>query len=140
MIGIGFSGVKIALLLGDKLLVIQRDNKPGLPFAGLWDLAGGGREGDESPEQCASREVKEELGISLSENDIIYKKIHLSIHDMTVKHYFMAARINQHQIDNIVFGDEGQGWKLIPIGEFLSADDVVGPLKGRLQDYLDSLV
>ena len=48
-----FIGVKIALLTNaDRLLVIQRDNKSGLQFAGLWDLPGGGREGQETPLEC----------------------------------------------------------------------------------------
>ena len=44
-----FHGVKAALLFGDKILVYKRDDKPGLRFANLWDMPGGGREGDETP-------------------------------------------------------------------------------------------
>lgn len=44
-----FSGAKIALLCDGQLLTYQRDDKPGIPWPGLWDLPGGGRESDESP-------------------------------------------------------------------------------------------
>ncbi len=54
-----FIGVKAALLLDDKIIVIQRDNKPGLPFANLWDLPGGAREAaDETLLACLSLRSK----------------------------------------------------------------------------------
>ena len=34
-------------------------------FSGLWETIGGGREGDESEEECIRREVMEELGCSI---------------------------------------------------------------------------
>jgi hypothetical protein len=37
-----FHGVKIALLVGDKILMHLRDNKPGLFNANMWDFVGGG--------------------------------------------------------------------------------------------------
>lgn len=40
-----FGGAKIALYLGDRLIVILRDDHEWLPFAVCWDLPGGGREG-----------------------------------------------------------------------------------------------
>ena len=46
-----FVGAKVALLCGDRILTYQRDTRPGLPWPGLWDLPGGGREMSESAEQ-----------------------------------------------------------------------------------------
>src|SRR3546814_18606002 len=46
----GFSGAKIALTCGQRLVAYQRDVKPAIPWPGLWDLPGGGREGGETPE------------------------------------------------------------------------------------------
>ncbi len=40
-----FTGVKFALLVGKNILVILRDNKPGIPWPNMWELPGGGREG-----------------------------------------------------------------------------------------------
>jgi 8-oxo-dGTP diphosphatase len=48
-----------------ELLLYLRDNKPGIPFPGHWDLIGGHVEEGETPEQALIREVKEELGIEL---------------------------------------------------------------------------
>jgi hypothetical protein len=55
--GTGFGGTKIALLCGDHAVVYLRDDKPGIPFPGMWDLPGGGREGNEGPIECGIREV-----------------------------------------------------------------------------------
>ena len=135
---IDFIGVKIALLVRNKLIVIQRDNKPGLRYAGLWDFPGGGREDDETPFACVAREVSEELGLQLKKDDIIWQKTYPAIYDPSLTAYFMVAKLTASDIDAIKFGNEGQGWKLISVKEFMKAEDVVEQLKGRLQDYLDS--
>ncbi|WP_311198478.1 NUDIX domain-containing protein [Leisingera sp. M523] len=58
-----FSGAKPALFLGQDVLGIQRDGKPDTPYPGFWDLPGDGREGGKSPEACALREAREEVGL-----------------------------------------------------------------------------
>lgn len=131
-----FIGVKIAFIKGDRLLVIQRDNKPGLRYANMWDFAGGGREGSETPFECVAREVSEELGLTLRQESIIWEKAHPAMHDSSLTAYFMVANIDDDDVKDIVFGDEGQGWKLISIDDFMKDDTVVEPLKGRLGDYL----
>ncbi len=50
-----------------ELLLYKRDNKPGIPFPGHWDLFGGHVEEGETPEEALVREVKEELGYDLKE-------------------------------------------------------------------------
>jgi 8-oxo-dGTP diphosphatase len=50
-----------------KLLIYLRDDKPGIPFPNHWDFFGGHVEEEETPEGAMVREVKEELGIELSE-------------------------------------------------------------------------
>jgi len=133
-----FSGVKVALLIGNKLLMIQRDNKPGLRFAGLWDFPGGAKEGTETPFACAAREIKEELGVNLKESMLFWQSTHPAMHDPSLKAYFMVAKVTDSDIANIKFGDEGQGWKLMSISDFINSDEVVEPLKERLQGYLVS--
>ena len=44
------------------LLLQHRDQKPGLPCAGLWSIPSGLKESSESPEECARRELEEETG------------------------------------------------------------------------------
>lgn len=69
-----FGGSKIALVLGDSLIAIQRDDKPALAYAAMWDLPGGGREGSETAFECVAREVKEELGILVTTEDVVWER------------------------------------------------------------------
>lgn len=133
-----FTGVKIALIKGDEVLVILRDNKPGLRYANMWDFPGGEHEGDETPFECVAREVDEELSIKLVKSSIIWQKTYPAMHDPNLTAYFMVAMIDDRDIANIVFGDEGQGWKMIKIDDFMADPTVIEPLKGRLNDYLVS--
>jgi ADP-ribose pyrophosphatase YjhB (NUDIX family) len=52
----------VAIVREKDLLLIQR-NRP--PSEGLWTLPGGRLEPGETAEQCAIREVREELGVEL---------------------------------------------------------------------------
>lgn len=132
-----FAGVKIALLYQDKVLSLLRDDKPDILFPSQWDLAGGGRELFETPFECACREIFEEFGIHLSEPMIVYCKVYEGIINPCVPSVFMVANIDQSQIDKMVFGNEGQGFKLMPIQTFLTNDNVIGFLQDRLNTYLD---
>lgn len=136
---IDFTGVKIALLHNARLLMIQRDDKPGINFPGLWDFPGGARDDEESPIECVTREVNEELAIKLHSDSIIYMQKHPAMHDPKLTALFMVAKISDKDVDGIKFGNEGQGWKFMGIDEFMKSNDVVEPLKGRLQEYLDSV-
>lgn len=57
-----FLAASVAIVRRDDLLLIQRARAPS---AGLWTLPGGRLEPGETTEQCALREVKEELGLTL---------------------------------------------------------------------------
>jgi 8-oxo-dGTP diphosphatase len=50
-----------------RLLIYLRDDNPEIPFPNHWDLFGGHLENDETPEQALVREVKEEIGIELTD-------------------------------------------------------------------------
>lgn len=132
-----FTGSKIALVYDSKLICIQRDEKPGLRFSGMWDLPGGGREGNESPTQTARREVFEELGIRLSDEQIVYMKEYPAMVEKNMVGYFLGAHITEKQYKNITFGNEGRQWAVIDLGDFLSKDDIVPQLRERLMDLAD---
>ena len=131
-----FTGSKIALICGGKVLAILRDDKDDIPCPNMWELPGGGREGNESPFECAAREVYEELGIHLDEDCLLWSKIYPSVIFKDKQSVFMVGQISQEQFDNIVFGDEGQAYKLMSIEEFLKSKQAVPQLQGRLRDYL----
>jgi len=132
-----FTGCKIALFCGDKLLTILRDDKENIPWPNLWELPGGGREGNESPFECVAREVYEELSIQLLKDDIVWSWIYPSMLDENKNSVFLVGKLTQEQFDSIVFGDEGQGYKLVRLEEFLASDRVVPQLQERVRDYVE---
>jgi len=132
-----FHGCKLAYILEDKLLVYQRDDKTDIPYPGLWDFPGGGREKNESPEECVLRELEEEFAITLAPSRLIYK--HKSPHYSGQGYsFFFVAYGTQPEIDSIVFGQEGQHWQLMEIKEYLSHPGNIPSLQSRLQNYLKS--
>ena len=134
-----FTGCKIALFCGDRLLTILRDDKASIPWPNMWELPGGGREGDESPFECVAREVFEELGIRLTEDCLLWSKVYPSMLFEGKESVFLVGKLAQEQFDSIVFGDEGQGYKLMNIDEFLGSDKVVPQLQDRVRDYLEEV-
>ena len=134
---IDFTGCKIALICEGQILTILRDDKPTIPWPNLWELPGGGREGDETSFECVAREVYEELNIQLSKDDIIWSRLYPSMLYEGRQSVFMVGQLSQDQFDSITFGDEGQGYKLMNIEEFLTSSQVVPQLQGRLRDYLE---
>jgi len=68
------SGVGI-LFVNDngQILLGLRDDKPNIPCPNCWDIIGGHVEQGETPEECITREVKEEIGKTI-ENLNFYKK------------------------------------------------------------------
>lgn len=124
-----FTGCKIALICDGRILTILRDDKPTIPWPNLWELPGGGREGDESPFECVAREVYEELSIQLLKDDIVWSWIYPSMLDENKNFVFLVGQLTKEQFDSIVFGDEGQSFKLMNIEEFLTLDQVVPKLQ-----------
>ena len=134
---IDFTGCKIALICDGQILTILRDDKEDIPWPNMWELPGGGREGNETPFECVAREVYEELNIQLSKDDVIWSRLYPSMLDENKKSVFLVGKLTQEQFESIIFGDEGQSYKLVSIEEFLTSDRVVPQLQGRLRDYLE---
>lgn len=134
---IDFTGCKIVLICERQILTILRDDKDNIPWPNMWELPGGGREGDESPFECVAREVYEELNIQLSKDDVIWSGIYPSMLDENKKSVFLVGKLTQEQFESIIFGDEGQGYKLVSFEEFLTSDRVVPQLQERVRDYLE---
>ncbi|MEO1406621.1 MAG: NUDIX hydrolase [Pseudomonadota bacterium] len=132
-----YAGSKIALILNGKLLTYRRDNKPTIPFPNFWDFPGGAREGNETPQQCALRELEEEFSIVLNESRIEWGRRYENQREDGLAAYFFVALVLQEEIDAIQFSDEGQYWELASIEDFLSNEEAVPQLKNRLREYLD---
>ena len=132
-----YTGCKIALICDGRILTILRDDKPTIPWPNTWELPGGGREGDESPFECVAREVFEELGLHLTEDNLLWSKVYPSMLYEGRQSVFMVGQLSQDQFDSIVFGDEGQSFKLMTIEEFLTLDQVVPQLQERVRYYVE---
>ena len=134
-----FVGCKIVLVSGMDLLTYLRDDRAGLPWAGCWDLPGGGWEGDETPEACVLREVEEEFGLRLPPARLESRRAWPSMMDAARQSLFYAGRISADEIAGIRFGDEGQYWRMMPVAEFVGHELGVPELQKRVAVALEAL-
>ena len=134
-----FVGAKAALFCGDTLLTYLRDDKPGLPWPAMWDLPGGGREGDETAEACLLRELHEEFGLTLPPERLIWRRVWPSMMDATRASVFFAGRITRDEIEAIHFGDEGQYWQMMAVADYLAHPRAVPELQRRVAVALPDL-
>ena len=130
-----FSGAKIVLKFENRLLAYLRDDKPDIPFPGRWDLPGGGREGSETPAECAMREACEEFGLRIPVGRIVWSRRYPSPSGGLDSH-FLVAPLLAGEIEQIIFGSEGQRWRMMTVERFLTRKDAVPALQTRLADYI----
>ncbi len=107
---VDFYGAKVCLFIGDKLLVILRDDDPTIVWPAYWDFPGGGREGQETPFETAARETMEEVGLELSISDIVDGAAFPSETILGLMNHFFLARLPVSAANKISLGDEGQKW------------------------------
>jgi 8-oxo-dGTP diphosphatase len=131
-----FSGTKIALFLGDDLLVMRRDNRPDIPYPGHLDLPGGGREGQETPQQCILRETAEEVGLCLHPRDLVWSHRYLRPRGWV---WFFAAHLPAAATAQVRFGSEGTGWTLMAPEAYCRDPSAVPHFVPPLRLYLQRL-
>lgn len=129
-----FGGAKIAAILGETLLVYARDDNSDIPFPGMLDLPGGGRAGNESPDECVTRELFQQFGVFLTVERLHYHRAYRLSDGITVSHFF-AAYLTEAEVAHVRFGDEGQDWALMPITDFIADYDAVQSLRNWVGDY-----
>lgn len=127
-------GAKLALFLGERLVVIRRDVREDIPWPDHLDLPGGGREPGESVETCVLRETFEEVGLSLRPEKLIYR--HDYIRPDGAVAAFFAAECPAALATQIVFGDEGQGWQLMPPDVFIEHPEAIPHLRDQVHAYV----
>ena len=75
-------GVGVIVKRGDQVLLLRRRNTHG---SGTWSVPGGHLDFGESPEQCASREVREETGVEIEE--VEFRAVTNDFFEAEGKHY-----------------------------------------------------
>ena len=112
------------------VVALQRDDRTGLVWPGWWDLPGGGREGDETPLDCALRETLEEVTLSLSARDITWSRAFADPAGRRV--WFFTARPQTLDPTSLRLGEEGQDMALMPLDRFLNHPRVIPHFRARL--------
>ena len=136
----GFHGAKLALFNAGRVLVYLRDDRADIPWPNHWDLPGGGREGAESPADCAMRELYEEFGLRLPKDRLTYARLYAGVGRDGRDAWFFSGDITNEEIAAIRFGHEGQRWLMMEVDDFLTRPDAPGPLKARLRDCLEDRI
>lgn len=129
-------GAKVALFLGDRLVSILRDDLPDISYPNLWDLPGGGREGDETTFQTLAREVQEELGLVLPRAAVLWESMFQSLTEPEKWNAFFVASMPTETVNNITFGDEGQRWALFDMDTFIALTNRVPSYDFRLAKWV----
>jgi 8-oxo-dGTP diphosphatase len=128
---VDFTGAKAALFCGSSVLTCLRDDRPDLRWPGLWDLPGGGREGVESAEDCLLRELWEEFGLALPPDRLVWRRVFPSMVEAGRESVFFGGWLSRAEVAAIRFGDEGQGWELMPVEGFLGHGRAVPEMQRR---------
>lgn len=132
--GAAFKGAKMALYLGDRMAVLLRDKKEGLVYPDHWDLPGGGREGAETPFECAQRECSEELGLWVPQTALLWGR---SFEEGRLTKWFFVAQMPQEEMSNVVFGDEGQRWEMMDEQTFVTHPKGIPAFQHRVSLWID---
>jgi len=130
-----FSGAKLALFIGPDLLVIRRDDRPDIPYPDFWDLPGGGREGEETPEACVLRETGEEVDIWLRQEQLVWATCYERPRGTV---WFFAAHLGPEAEASVHLGSEGQGWRLMPPETYCDHPQAVPHFPHQIRQYLNA--
>ncbi len=87
----GAAPVEIALAVvrhGDRVLIGQRPEGP--PLAGYWEFSGGKILPDETPQEAAARECREETGLEIRVGALLSLVDHQYEHGRVRLHFFAA--------------------------------------------------
>ena len=129
-----FTGVKAGLLHQSQVLSIQRDDFPGLRWAGYWDLPGGGRE----PAGVPPARNRGGADPAAAAGAVARRLVASFQHGAGAGGVFFLASLTAAEIAQVRLGDEGQRWQTMPIAGFLAHERAVPFLKDRLRHALTS--
>lgn len=134
-----FAGTTGLVLLGeDTALSYTRDGETD-SYPHHVDLAGGGRQGQETPFQTFRRELGEEFALEVTAAQIVYAKRYRALIDASRMGYFVVAKLPAAATEQITFGDEGSGYQLTTLPELLAMPNLIPRRKQQIQTYLCDL-
>lgn len=101
------------------LLLFLRDDKPGLPYANMWDIPGGHVENGETPDECIVREMKEEIGVDIGVPGLY------NVYDFDDRIEYVYAMQCQYQIESLSL-TEGQALRWFSEKEIVETELAYG--------------
>ena len=120
-------GVAIIITKHDQVLLMKRK---GIHGRGTWSTPGGHLDFGETPEQCAAREAKEEVGLHVI--DIRFRAVTNDIFDTTGKHYITIWMEGNSISNEPVIAAEDEvteigwfAWDSLPEPLFLSLENLL---------------
>lgn len=131
-----FIGAKLLLFAGSQLVVLRRDFTPGIAWPGCLDFPGGGREGVETPEACALRETREEVGLNLPQASLVPVFRRVSADGIG---WYFASHQPPEILTRVRFGGEGAGWGVMWPEAYVSHPDAIPHFAEILAGYLKTL-
>ena len=119
-------GVGIIITKNDQVLLMKRKGPHG---QGTWSTPGGHLDFGETPELCAAREAKEEVGINVV--DIRFRAITNDVFEATGKHYITIWLEGESNGEPAIAAEEEVAeigwfaWDSLPQPLFLSMENLV---------------
>ncbi|MET8544684.1 NUDIX hydrolase [Kitasatospora sp. NPDC004799] len=100
-----------------RLLMNLREDRPGMAWPGYWTPIGGWREADETSEETAVREVREEAGIDITGQPI--RRLPDPHHDLGLPLTRVLHTVWDGPDSDLRLGDEGLAVRMVPLDEAL---------------------
>lgn len=127
--------VAAAALVDEKGRILVQKRPEGKPMAGLWEFPGGKVESGETPELALIRELREELNISVEQQDI--EPLAFASEPLAEKHLILLLYICRRWT-GLVESPEALDLQWLPVTKIdgLPMPPADGPLVQMLSNYL----